>query len=234
MAKKIREEIVDLKDWMEILSEKFKFEMGDSKNTVWTLVALVLLVVAVIFGGIVISSTSGFYGPIFSKLITGSSNPGTVPANVLPSVTAVPTTPVFTATPTLNPASVPQANSSGSNTTVTLTPTITNGTVATPGAVLTKVPVSLIIAEPSNGPIPLMVTFRGSASNGPISGWEWSFGDGSDHAYTQNTSHTYTIPGPYTAQLRAQNAVGWSDWITTIILVINGSDRQSLGYTEIH
>ncbi len=39
------------------------------------------------------------------------------------------------------------------------------------------------------------------SSAGPITGWYWSFGDGTGWFHARNTSHTYTTPGTYTVTL---------------------------------
>lgn len=64
-------------------------------------------------------------------------------------------------------------------------------------------PVSRITASTLRGTAPLSVNFSGSTStdaDGSISSWAWTFGDGAT-ASGVSTSHSYTNPGSYTAQL---------------------------------
>lgn len=66
-------------------------------------------------------------------------------------------------------------------------------------------------AEPSSGIVPLDVTFT-DYSTGNISGWNWSFGDGSSFNYTHaipnnstSIKHRYETPGLYNASLYVYN-----------------------------
>jgi len=54
-----------------------------------------------------------------------------------------------------------------------------------------------------------------STTNGvPIVAWEWDFGDGSTHAFTQNASHAYTSDGTFSVRLTVTDACGYSETIT--------------------
>ncbi len=57
------------------------------------------------------------------------------------------------------------------------------------------------------------VTFTDtSTTDGPaIEAWEWDFGDGSAHSFTQNPSHAYTSVGTYTVGLVVTDTLGYSD-----------------------
>lgn len=73
----------------------------------------------------------------------------------------------------------------------------------------------------SSGPVPLTVTFDGSASSdfdGTIIGYDWDFGDG-DSGSGVITTHTYYLPGTYTATLLVTDNSGASTTATTIITV---------------
>lgn len=60
-------------------------------------------------------------------------------------------------------------------------------------------PVASFTASPISGTAPLSVNFTDTSTNNPTS-WDWDFGDGSAHAATQNTSHSYTA-GSWTTTL---------------------------------
>ena len=71
-----------------------------------------------------------------------------------------------------------------------------------------------IFSQPANftadsaiGPAPLTVNFA-DESLGPISSWEWDFGDGSQLSYEQNPTHTYQDPGIYTVSLTVTGPQG--------------------------
>jgi PKD repeat protein len=68
-------------------------------------------------------------------------------------------------------------------------------------------PVAAFVGSPTSGDYPLTVNFTDQSSNSPTS-WDWDFGDGSAHVYTQNPSHIYTAEGNYTVTLIATNASG--------------------------
>lgn len=51
------------------------------------------------------------------------------------------------------------------------------------------------------------VTFT-DASTGLPTTWEWDFGDGSPHVFTQNTNHTYSSGGTFTVCLIVTNSCG--------------------------
>jgi glucose/arabinose dehydrogenase/PKD repeat protein len=70
-----------------------------------------------------------------------------------------------------------------------------------------RAPTASITASPRAGPVPLAVTFDGSASTDPDAGdtltYIWNFGDGTPavRTTTATTSHTYTGAGSFTASL---------------------------------
>ncbi|MGD1018675.1 MAG: PKD domain-containing protein, partial [Verrucomicrobiia bacterium] len=62
-------------------------------------------------------------------------------------------------------------------------------------------PVAGFTASPTNGPVPLAVTFT-DASTGAITNWFWSFGDSNTtNTTTTGMSHTYSNAGTYTVGL---------------------------------
>jgi cytochrome c len=80
-------------------------------------------------------------------------------------------------------------------------------------------PTASASAEPTEGGVPLPVTFTGEASDpeGGALTYRWDFGDGSPEATTQNATHTYTEPGTYTATFTVTDAGGLSTSDTVMI-----------------
>ncbi|RAW17647.1 PQQ-dependent sugar dehydrogenase [Phytoactinopolyspora halophila] len=76
-------------------------------------------------------------------------------------------------------------------------------------------PVARIDADPLSGPVPLEVTFDGSASSDPEGTeltFEWDFdGDGTVDSTEPEATHTYTEPGDYTVALTVTDADGQQD-----------------------
>jgi PKD repeat protein len=64
-------------------------------------------------------------------------------------------------------------------------------------------PTASISATPLSGKPPLAVSFTGSGkdTDGTVVSYSWNFGDGST-SNQQNASHTYEVPGSYTATLK--------------------------------
>lgn len=73
-------------------------------------------------------------------------------------------------------------------------------------------------ATPTTGPAQLEVDFTNTSTGYNIIGWTWNFGDGST-ASNQNPSHTYALPGTYTASLVVTNPFGQSAPVTETITV---------------
>ncbi|HVM61294.1 MAG TPA: polysaccharide lyase family 7 protein [Verrucomicrobiae bacterium] len=82
--------------------------------------------------------------------------------------------------------------------------TSTNATLT----VLATPPVASFTANPTNGVVPLGVTFTDTSSGSPTS-WSWAFGD-TGTSTSQNPGHTYATPGTYTVMLIASNTGGSS------------------------
>ncbi len=75
-------------------------------------------------------------------------------------------------------------------------------------------------AAPTSGTAPLAVAFTGGATGGDGAyTFEWDFGDGSAHAYTQDANHTYLAPGTFTASLTVTDGQGWVDTDTVDVTV---------------
>ena len=69
-----------------------------------------------------------------------------------------------------------------------------------------QLPVADFSASPISGIAPLNVAFRDLAL-GPVTSWEWNFGD-SSHSRSPNPTHTFTTPGTYSVLLRVKGAAG--------------------------
>jgi len=78
-------------------------------------------------------------------------------------------------------------------------------------------PVADFVASPFTGPAPLNVSFS-DLSTGTVSGWFWTFGDGTT-SLLQNPTHLYTVPGLYTISLSSFGPGGSDLEIKTGILV---------------
>jgi PKD repeat protein len=72
-------------------------------------------------------------------------------------------------------------------------------------------------ANPTSGHAPLTVQFA-DQSTGPVSAWNWNFGDGSTNA-AQNPSHTYDRAGGFTARLTVTGSSGKTSSATRTIVV---------------
>jgi PKD repeat protein len=71
-------------------------------------------------------------------------------------------------------------------------------------------PVAVVTADPTSGTVPLVVSFSSSGSSDPdgtIVATAWTFGDGGG-ASSAAVSHTYTVPGTYTATLQVTDNSG--------------------------
>jgi PKD repeat protein len=82
------------------------------------------------------------------------------------------------------------------------------GTVRYYGNLITVTPAQLptpAITVTASG---LDVTVEGTATNGPITSWDWDWGDSTTHGNTQNATHTYATEGGKTITLTVTNAEG--------------------------
>jgi uncharacterized repeat protein (TIGR01451 family) len=65
----------------------------------------------------------------------------------------------------------------------------------------------------------------------PLAAWEWDFGDGTSHVFTQNASHTFMTPGIRTVRLTVTDTLGYSAFHTSTVTVnaptINANFNQS-------
>ncbi|UCE24431.1 MAG: S8 family serine peptidase [Candidatus Zixiibacteriota bacterium] len=76
------------------------------------------------------------------------------------------------------------------------------------GQQCTDPPVADFSGNPLSGDYPLQVSFTDLSTNNPTS-WEWDFGDGTAHVYTQHPTHEYTYADNFTVTLTATNGCGY-------------------------
>ena len=94
-------------------------------------------------------------------------------------------------------------------------------------------PVATADLQPSNGEIPLDVTFYGSGSDpdGSIVLYEWDFEGDGDYEWssitTGNTTHTYTTTGTYQAVFRVTDDNGLTDTATATTTVVRAGPPGS-------
>jgi PKD repeat protein len=86
-------------------------------------------------------------------------------------------------------------------------------------------PVASVMASPTSGAAPLLVSFTGSGSDadGTIAAYSWDFGDGGTSSL-QNPSQSYSMAGSYTAQLTVtdnQGATGSASVAITVTPPVN-------------
>ena len=99
-------------------------------------------------------------------------------------------------------------------------------TITVPAAAPTnQKPIAVLNASPTTGVAPLLTTFNANGSSDPdpgntITGYEWTFGDGSPVETTAAPTHSYATAGTFTASLRVKdNNNLFSDPATKIITV---------------
>jgi len=85
---------------------------------------------------------------------------------------------------------------------------------------LNNPPVASFTVDTSSGDAPLTVAFTDTStdSDGTISGWLWSFGDGEGTSTSQNPSHEYTTPGNFSVTLTATDNDGATDVSNTQVI----------------
>ncbi|MFB6397123.1 ThuA domain-containing protein [Polymorphospora lycopeni] len=80
-------------------------------------------------------------------------------------------------------------------------------------------PTVTVAADPTTGTAPLTVNFTGTATDpegeSPLT-YQWDFGDGGS-ATTANATHTYTVPGTFTATLTVTDARGAKAYASTTV-----------------
>ena len=84
---------------------------------------------------------------------------------------------------------------------------------------------AVIITNNQTGEAPLTTNFDGSGSQGPVTSYAWSFGDG-DSANGATVAHNYQFAGTYTAALTVTDAHGLSQQ-TNIAITVSASTAGS-------
>jgi PKD repeat protein len=85
-----------------------------------------------------------------------------------------------------------------------------------PTAATSAAPLANFTANPTTGPVQLLVAFTDASTGGPTT-WAWDFGDGGT-SLLPSPSHTYTATGSFDAVLTASNAGGSSVKHQTIVV----------------
>lgn len=93
-----------------------------------------------------------------------------------------------------------------------------------------KPAVAAFHATPLTGTTPLTVQFSDDSLYNPSS-WDWDFGDGSPHAYTQNPIHVYDSEGDFDVKLTVANSVGSASTTKSDYVKVHNYENLS-GYTE--
>ena len=90
-----------------------------------------------------------------------------------------------------------------------------------------RAPKAVLTTDRTDGPLPLTVKFKGSASSDDDPGdsirFEWDFGDGSPISTEPDPTHVYTKAGRYTAVLSVFDSTGAKTATSTIITAGNSS-----------
>ena len=97
---------------------------------------------------------------------------------------------------------------------------VLSGTVPSPGT--NQPPTANASATPASGLAPLAVSFSSAGStdsDGYISSYSWSFGDGSTSSSDHNPTHTYPKEGTFTATLVVTDNGGLSSTATATVTV---------------
>ena len=114
--------------------------------------------------------------------------------------------------------------------TAVLTVTDNNGGVATASTDVITItpnlaPTAVAAGTPGTGKVPLLVSFTSAGSSDPdgtVTGYNWSFGDGSADKATASATHAYTTAGTYTATLTVTDDFGATN-TATVTTVVNAN-----------
>jgi flagellin-like protein len=87
-------------------------------------------------------------------------------------------------------------------------------------------PVPSFTSNKTSGQSPLIVQYN-DTSTGPVTGWQWNFGDGSPIDTTQSPVHTYTNLGLYTVTLTVSNDGGSNTITKTNYIAVNPPPPQA-------
>lgn len=81
-----------------------------------------------------------------------------------------------------------------------------------------SLPSANFVATPACAQSPAVFTQTATSSQGTITGYQWSFGDGSTDT-TQNTSHVYSTDGNYTVSLTVISSLGCMDSVNALVSI---------------
>ena len=93
-------------------------------------------------------------------------------------------------------------------------------------------PVATFHASVTSGTAPLLLNFI-NASTGTITGYAWTFGDGTSSA-SENPSKAYTSPGVYTVSLQVTGPAGTHTQTKTDYITITGSGDTTPPSAPLH
>jgi len=183
------------------------------------------------------SDQSIYLGQTATLSGAGSSDPGGAPLtytwtiDARPAGSAAALSSTTTETTTLHPDAVGQ---------YVISLVVNNGIEDSPAdTVLVDVaenlaPTAGASAQPVSGDAPLDVLFDGSASldpeRAPLS-YAWDFGDGTPADMSASASHTYTVPGKYTAVLTVTDDLGNTDQASVDVNVTAPNTPPTIGPT---
>jgi PKD repeat protein len=96
-------------------------------------------------------------------------------------------------------------------------------------------PVAKISATPTSGEAPLASAFSSAGTfdpEGALVSYSWNFGDGSTSTVS-SPSHTYSVPGTYTATLTVADSTGLTSTASVQIIVRQQANVTSFGVTSL-
>ncbi|MEU6016837.1 ThuA domain-containing protein [Streptomyces sp. NPDC047515] len=97
-----------------------------------------------------------------------------------------------------------------------------------------RAPVAKAAASATDGPVPLKVDFSSEGSNDPDGdtlSYAWDFdGDGTYDSTDANPSHTYTVKGDFTAQLKVTDSTGKSGYANIPVTAGNTAPKVTIDF----
>ncbi|MFB7012506.1 MULTISPECIES: ThuA domain-containing protein [unclassified Streptomyces] len=97
-----------------------------------------------------------------------------------------------------------------------------------------RAPVAKAAASATDGPVPLKVDFSSDGSNDPDGdtlSYAWDFdGDGTYDSTEANPTHTYTVKGDFTAQLKVTDSTGKSGYANIPVTAGNTAPKVTIDF----